>query len=171
MYVARAISYNLGPCLDDFAPPMLGDVNRSGEVSQCSRLPLRVAAAVIIDDGEILACRRKLDKSAGGQWEFPGGKIEVGESPELALIREIGEELNVEIQVLEELTTDTTVVGDLMIELICLVCKLVGSRPTESTDHDQFQWLSPGDLEDLDWAAPDLPAVHILTAGKRSLPF
>ena len=57
--------------------------------------PLRVVAAVIIRDGCVLACRRNPDRSAGGLWEFPGGKVEPGESPEGALAREIEEELGV----------------------------------------------------------------------------
>jgi 8-oxo-dGTP diphosphatase len=126
--------------------------------------PLRVVAAVITDRGEILACRRTADRSAGGLWEFPGGKIEEGESPESALVREIREELDVAIRVDDHLTSDVTVVGDRAIELICLRARLEHGRPVSSSDHDRMAWLNPKDLEQLTWASPDLPAVRLLLA-------
>lgn len=125
---------------------------------------LRVVAAVIFDGDRVLACRRRAEKSAGGKWEFPGGKIEVGELPAEALHREIAEELSTDIRVLGELTTDDTVVGDLTIRLICLRAELVGSPPSSSTDHDRMEWVAADDLKGLDWAEPDLPAVARLMA-------
>lgn len=124
--------------------------------------PLRVVAAIVRDAGRVLVCRRKLEKAAGGKWEFPGGKIEDGESSEAALMREIREELGLAIIVGEELTTDDTTVGGRVIRLTCLHARLDGPRPVSSTDHDQLAWLLPAELESLDWAAPDLPAVRLI---------
>jgi 8-oxo-dGTP diphosphatase len=112
----------------------------------------------------VLACRRRAEKDAGGRWEFPGGKIERGESAAEALRREIREELSVDIEVGAELTTNDTRVGARVIRLTCLRATLAGPRPTESTDHDRLAWLHPRDLRTLDWAEPDLPAVSLLTA-------
>lgn len=124
--------------------------------------PLHVVAAILSDSGRVLACRRRLGKIAGGKWEFPGGKVEPGESVEAALVREIQEELGLAIIVGEELTTDDTIVGERMIRLTCLHARLDGPRPESSIDHDQLVWLLPADLRSLDWAAPDLPAVRLL---------
>ena len=96
---------------------------------------LQVVAAVIERDGLVLACRRRADRSAGGLWEFPGGKIEPGETAEQALRREIAEELGVEIRVVGELTADVTVVGGRSIRLVCLRATLLNAAPESSTDH------------------------------------
>lgn len=124
--------------------------------------PLHVVAAVIEHDGRILACRRRAGKADAGKWEFPGGKVEADETAAAALIREIQEELGVEIDVVGELTTDDTEVGGRVIRLTCLRAALHGARPQASTDHDAMRWATPGELVSLDWAAPDLPAVRLL---------
>lgn len=126
--------------------------------------PLHVVAAIIADGPHVLACRRRAHKDAGGRWEFPGGKLEPGETPAVALRREIREELSAEIDVVGELTTDDTRVGSRVIRLTCLRARLTGARPVRSTDHDRLVWLPPADLGALDWAEPDLPAVRLLTA-------
>ncbi|WP_082516409.1 (deoxy)nucleoside triphosphate pyrophosphohydrolase [Microbacterium sp. Leaf436] len=125
---------------------------------------LRVVAAVIQDGDQFLACRRRPGKASGGRWEFPGGKVEDGESAAEALRREIQEELAISIRVLGELTTDETLVGDLVIRLTCLRAELEGPRPTQSTDHDSLAWVAARALEHLHWAEPDWPAVKILIA-------
>ncbi len=123
---------------------------------------IHVVAAVIVDQGEVLACRRKPDKSAGGLWEFPGGKVEAGESADEAVRREITEELSIQIRVLAELTTDDTEVGDRIIRLTCLRAYLAGARPTASSDHDRLEWMPTDELFKVEWAMPDLPAVRLL---------
>lgn len=125
---------------------------------------LEVVAAVIQDGDQFLVCRRRAGKAAGGRWEFPGGKVEDGESAADALRREIQEELAIGIRVLGELTTDDTLVGDVVIRLTCLRAELDGPRPIESTDHDSLAWVAADDLDQLDWAEPDLPAVRQLIA-------
>lgn len=129
--------------------------------------PLHVVAAVIEDDGRILACRRRAGKADAGKWEFPGGKIERGETPAEALVREIREELAISIKVRGELTTDDTQVGERIIRLICLTATLASARPNASTDHDALVWAARDELPGFDWAAPDLPAVAALTRGVR----
>ncbi len=114
-----------------------------------------VAAIIQNSHGEYLCCKRGDWKSAPNKWEFPGGKPEPGESLEEALVREIREELGVEIKVLRQF--DRTTTGE--IDLVCFVCDLVGVAPTESTDHSELRWVSEQDLSKLDWAEPDLPAL------------
>ncbi|MEU4013940.1 (deoxy)nucleoside triphosphate pyrophosphohydrolase [Microbacterium sp. NPDC028030] len=126
---------------------------------------IEVVAAIIEHEGKILACRRRPEKAAGGKWEFPGGKLEMGETHSEALAREIREELSTSIEVTAPLRTDDTVVGESTIRLICLRARLLGEPPTQSLDHDELRWVCPSDLPDLDWAAPDLPSVAELAAG------
>lgn len=133
--------------------------------------PLIVVAAVIARastgaESEVLACRRAAGKDDAGRWEFPGGKVEPGESPEDALTREIREELDVVIRPTAHLTTDDTAVNGRVIRLVCLRAELVGAAPSSSTDHDELRWIPVAALRDLDWAAPDLPAVALLSAGR-----
>ncbi|PPF29910.1 (deoxy)nucleoside triphosphate pyrophosphohydrolase [Rathayibacter tritici] len=128
---------------------------------------LDVVAAVIIDRGRILACRRRVGTASGGLWEFPGGKIESGESAQAALAREIREELGVSLEVEQVLTVDETQVGALRIRLQCFRAALRDARPDESTDHDHLVWLLPSELPGLDWAQPDLPAVRLLSSAER----
>lgn len=124
--------------------------------------PLQVVAAVIVRDGLVLACRRNPDRSAGGLWEFPGGKIEPGESPEDALVREIREELGVGIVLGELIHRELTSTGDHVIDLSSYAAQLTDTEPTASTDHDLLRWLRVDDLAALGWARPDLPVVASL---------
>lgn len=124
--------------------------------------PLHVVAAVITRrDGAVLTCRRAPGKQFAGKWEFPGGKVDAGEQPGEALIREIREELGVTARIIEPLTSDVTVVDGRAIRLSCFVVK-TRKTPTHSSDHDMLEWVPRRDLAGRDWAAPDLPAVRKL---------
>jgi 8-oxo-dGTP diphosphatase len=125
---------------------------------------LEVVAAVIRDGDRILVCRRGPHIGQPGRWEFPGGKVEMGEDPVDALVREVREELGVGIRVTEHLSTDDTHVGDRVIRLACYFAELEGDRPQASTDHDEVQWVTARELDRFWWAEPDLPAVRLLTA-------
>ncbi|WP_431277711.1 (deoxy)nucleoside triphosphate pyrophosphohydrolase [Leifsonia poae] len=125
---------------------------------------LEVVAAIIVDDDTVLACRRAPHKDSAGLWEFPGGKVERGESRPESLAREIREELGVKIRVGREFDRSITEVNGRRIALTCFLARLADASPTISTDHDRMRWVIPADLPGLDWALPDLPAVHKLVA-------
>jgi 8-oxo-dGTP diphosphatase len=123
---------------------------------------VHVVAAVIAENGRVLTCRRAQGKASAGKWEFPGGKVHSDETPEAALEREIREELGVDIAVGHLIHRASTPVGDLLIDLACYRAALSSEQPHSSTDHDELRWLLPAELGALDWAAPDIPAVHLL---------
>lgn len=123
---------------------------------------MEVVAAVFTDGERVLACRRREHLQAGGRWEFPGGKLEAGEAPEAALVREIAEELGVEIEVGGLLDSTTTVVDGTEITLSCYFVQPVSESPQFSTDHDELGWFERDRLMWLNWAEPDLPAVRKL---------
>jgi 8-oxo-dGTP diphosphatase len=103
----------------------------------------------------ILACRRIAER--GGGWEFPGGKVEPGESYEAALKRELREELGIEVTV--GAAVAVAEIPEVGLRLRTFEVTLTGPRPSRSTDHDRLMWLSVEDLDALNWLDADLPTV------------
>ena len=130
---------------------------------------IRVVGAIVERDGAVFAARRNIDRSAGGLWEFPGGKIEPGESPEAALRRELQEELNVEVTVGPFIDRSISDVGDARIELSCYAAQFVGEDPHSSSDHDAMQWVPLPKLSTLQWAPGDVPLLEGLQERLESL--
>lgn len=120
---------------------------------------IRVVGAIIERDGTVFAARRNPDRSAGGLWEFPGGKVEPGETPEVALRRELQEELSVDVSVGPFVDRSLSDVGTARIELSCYVARLESDDPRSSSDHDAMQWVPLDELSSLDWAPGDVPLI------------
>lgn len=121
----------------------------------------RVVGAAIMRHGKILCAQRGPGRSLEGYWEFPGGKIEPGETPRQALEREISEELRCRVEVRERVCTSRYSYEFGRIELSTFVCHLIEGDP-HLTEHEQIRWNEPDDLNGLDWAPVDRPAVAIL---------
>lgn len=119
-----------------------------------------VVAAVIECDGRFLACRRRPDRASGGLWEFPGGKVEPGETLALALRRELLEELGITIKVGETLMVNEFAPAG--IRLTCLHAEVIDQGPLASSDHDAIEWVPRQELPGRAWAPADLPAVALL---------
>ena len=124
---------------------------------------IHVVGAVIIHDGLVLCAQRGEGGSLAGQWEFPGGKIEPGESPAAALEREIAEELDCLIEVGDLITTTAHEYEFGTVNLTTFYCRLVSGSPTTS-EHAAISWLRPADLTTIEWAPADIPAVHLIQA-------
>jgi 8-oxo-dGTP diphosphatase len=125
---------------------------------------INVVGAVIRRDDTILCAQRGQDASLPGLWEFPGGKIEPGETPREALQREIIEELDCRVEVGAEVTTTTYEYSFGTVRLTTFYCQLVGGTPVLS-EHAAVRWLHPSTLHTLEWAPADLPAVEIIQRG------
>jgi 8-oxo-dGTP diphosphatase len=124
---------------------------------------IHVVGAVIIRDGLVLCAQRGEGGSLAGLWEFPGGKIEPGESPADALEREIAEELDCTIEVGDLITTTAHEYEFGTVNLTTFYCRLVSGSPTTS-EHAAINWLRPADLTTIEWAPADVPAVHLIQA-------
>lgn len=119
---------------------------------------IRVACAVIEDDGKILAAQRSETMSMPLKWEFPGGKLHDGESAEECLARELMEELGVRVRIKRALPPVYHCYDEFAIELIPFVCSLAGGNLLIN-EHRAIAWLSPHQLTELDWPAADIPVI------------
>lgn len=123
-----------------------------------------VSAAIIFVDNKILCVQRGPSKYdyISSKYEFPGGKIEEGESPEVALIREIEEELNLSINNLSFFQTVNHTYQDFSITMHAFTCKVKDISIIELREHLEYKLLEKNDLSNLDWAAADIPFVDKL---------
>ncbi len=122
--------------------------------------PLRVVCALIERDGHVLMAQRPAHKHLGGKWEFPGGKIEPGETPEAALHRELHEELGVTIELLRPLAPHTHAYATVTVQLIPFVVRLLPGSPAPHThEHAALRWVTAAELTSLDLPEADLPII------------
>jgi 8-oxo-dGTP diphosphatase len=119
---------------------------------------IHVVGAVIIRDHLVMCAQRGHDSNLPGLWEFPGGKIEQGESKQTALKREVTEELGCTIEVGHEVATTSHIYEFGEVTLTTFYCRIVSGTPT-LTEHVALQWLPPAELASLPWAPADVPAV------------
>lgn len=121
---------------------------------------IHVAAAVIRKDGRIFATRRGYGPWKGW-WEFPGGKIETGETPREALVREIREELDTGIEVEEKVTDIEYDYPEFHLSMECFFCRIVSGEPVLK-EHDSARWVLPGEMPALRWLPADKAVIELL---------
>lgn len=125
---------------------------------------LSVTAGIICKDNQFLCVRRRLDKSQGGLWEFPGGKVEPGEQPEQCLVRELREELDIETQIVSRFMVIVHEYADKIVELDAYFVDWL-SGEIQLVDHDDLRWLPKDQLDSLDWSPADVPIIKALQKG------
>lgn len=118
---------------------------------------LHVVAAIIEKEDKILIAQR-LKGEFAGLWEFPGGKIEAGESPEQALIREIEEEFDTELNIEKYLTTVEHQYDSFYLIMDCFICS-IKSGNLVLHDHMAYKWINPH-VEDIDWVPADVKVIN-----------
>ena len=119
---------------------------------------VRVVAAVIRKDDKIFATQRGYGEFKDG-WEFPGGKIEDGESPEQALAREIKEELDTDINVRELIDTIEYDYPNFHLSMDCFWCEILQGE-LELNEHESARWLSKEKLYSVDWLPADIGLIE-----------
>lgn len=122
---------------------------------------IHVVGAVIKANNKILCAQRGPGKSLAYLWEFPGGKIESGETDKEALEREIREELLCKIEVKNKVTTTRHEYDFGFVNLTTFECDLMEGEPS-LTEHVAVKWLAVEELSTLEWAPADIPAIEIL---------
>ena len=123
-----------------------------------------VSAVALIDaDGRVLLARRPAGKSMAGLWEFPGGKIEAGETPEAALIRELDEELGIDTaeSCLAPLSFASHSYDDFHLLMLVYVCRKWKGTPRQ-LEGNELSWVRPARLRDYDMPPADLPLIPVL---------
>ena len=129
---------------------------------------LSVVAGAVSMDGKYLLCRRPSYKARGGLWEFPGGKLEAGESEQQALERELCEELGIEVRAGKALAAVDYAYPDLRIRLTILSAHIITGEP-KLLEHDEFRWMTPVEALSLDLCPADRCLLEKIMEGQNDI--
>jgi 8-oxo-dGTP diphosphatase len=120
--------------------------------------PSVIVAAVVVMDGRVLASERAHPPEAAGRWEFPGGKVEPGETDQAALVRECVEELGVRVEVGARIGPDVAMAGGRAV-LRAFVVRLADGTMPRALEHAALRWLAADELDSVPWLPADRPIV------------
>lgn len=123
---------------------------------------IQVTAAVIENNGRILIAKRRKDDPLRDKWEFPGGKIEAGETPEECLMRELREELGIEAKVVEFVCSSRYDYSHVSIELLAYRVRHVSGEYVPR-DHEEVRWVTREELFQYDFPEADIPVIKKIT--------
>lgn len=131
------------------------------EDSTATKAEIEVTCALIMDGEQVLVTQRSEQMPHPWKWEFPGGKLKSGETPERCIVREIKEELGIEISPWELLPSVKHSYGREMIKLIPFICRWEDGE-IQLSEHSSYRWVSINDLDSLDWLEADLEVIKLL---------
>ena len=134
---------------------------RYNQVNMSEKKTVKVVAAIIRDGNRILATQRGYGEQKDG-WEFPGGKVESNETPEAAIVREIREELNADIEVTGFLTTVEHDYPNFHLSMDCFWARLAEGSEMKLLEHEAAKWLSIEDINSVDWLPADIKVVEAI---------
>jgi len=129
---------------------------------------IHVTCAIIIDGSKVLVTQRSEAMKLPLKWEFPGGKVDLNESAETCIRRELIEELNIEVELLERLTDSQFEYPTFTINLIPFVARVKAGQ-LALHEHKAFEWLHPKELKALDWAPADIPVLEQFMKSKYAV--
>lgn len=122
---------------------------------------IEVVAALIRDNGKFMICQRPENKSRALLWEFPGGKVEAGETKEAALARECREELDIDLSVGAVFAESTFVYPDISVHLTLLEARIIRGEP-KLLEHRDIRWITPQEAHLFEFSPADVPFVEKL---------
>lgn len=135
-------------------------------MSNLTPTPIAVVCALIERDGHVLMAQRPAHKHLGGKWEFPGGKVEPGETSEEALHRELDEELGCRVEIIRRLLPHTHAYATVTVRLIPFVTRLLlTSGEIQAREHAALHWVPAVELDGLDLPEADRPIITEYLAG------
>jgi len=123
---------------------------------------IQVVAALIRKDDHFLICRRPAHKKRGLLWEFPGGKVEAGEDPRQALVRECREELDIELEVGTLFWQTSHTYPDTRIDLLLYEATIVSGTP-QALEHTDIRWVLPGDMVGYHFCPADTEIIEYIS--------
>ena len=126
-----------------------------------------VVCAIIEKDGLFLIAQRPSDHALAGKYEFPGGKVSEGEKPSDAIVREINEELKVDIEVHSQLTPNHYTYPTISLTLIPFICSIKNGSPV-LTEHEQFRWVDQETVQKYPLSEADIPILEEYLLLRRS---
>jgi 8-oxo-dGTP diphosphatase len=118
-----------------------------------------VVCAIIEQDGRFLIAQRPKGKSLSMKWEFPGGKVQEGESHTVALSRELHEELLIEVAIIQPLTPVNHAYGDFSLRLVPFRCRITAGTPV-ATEHERLEWIGIDEACLYDFPEADIPVLE-----------
>ncbi|MER7203579.1 DNA mismatch repair protein MutT [Streptomyces sp. CB01635] len=127
--------------------------------------PTVVVAAALHDSGRLLAARRSAPPELAGRWELPGGKVEPGEDPKQALVRELREELGIGAELVARVPGEWPLKPGYVLRV--WTARPLSGRPRPLEDHDELRWLGPDEIWSVDWLDQDVPAVKAVLAARQ----
>lgn len=122
---------------------------------------INVVGAVVTNNGKILSAQRSESMSLSGMWEFPGGKIESGETTREALVREMQEELLCTVEIGDQVASTRYEYDFGFVTLTTFYATLIDGEP-QLTEHSEIRWIDAADLNSVEWAPADIPAVETI---------
>ncbi len=125
-----------------------------------------VVAALVREAGRVMICQRPPDKARANLWEFPGGKVDPGETHREALVRECREELAVELEVGDAYTQVTHQYPDLRVRLTLYNARILEGRP-EKLEHADIRWVRPAELDQYAFCPADIEIIRMLKRDGR----
>ncbi|MGC4995459.1 (deoxy)nucleoside triphosphate pyrophosphohydrolase [Streptomyces sp. DT195] len=123
-----------------------------------------VVGAALLDGDRLLAARRSAPPELAGRWELPGGKVEPGERPDDALVRELREELGVDADAVERVPGEWPLRPPYVLWVWTARLRPGSPDPEALQDHDELRWLTPDHLWEVPWLDQDVPAVREIAA-------
>lgn len=123
---------------------------------------INVVAAILQKEEKILIAKKRKGKPLAGFWEFPGGKIEIGEIPEEALIRELKEEMDIEIEVNKYIGESVYDYGNNKIVSLKGYTATIKDGEIKLSDHDEYRWITLEEIQEYNMAPADIPLINFI---------